>query len=272
MTDFNIYLDTISDDQSTSFRKVLWVYTNYDCNLRCTYCVAKSSPRTARREIEIETVKARVEQAQALGFEHIYFTGGEPFLLDSIYEMLAFASSRIPTTILTNAMLLQGKRLERLAEVRTDNLIIQVSLDGGSSETHDAYRGAGSWVKTVEGIKTLISMGFRVSLSTTETPANTAHLQEICAFREYLGIPEEDHFIRPLARRGFSKAGLEVSKANLAPEITLNKDAFYWHPLSTDTDMHVSDSDRLLSEVVEIIQAELVRSSQSNNNSHKTFQ
>ena len=24
----------------------LWIYTNYDCNLRCSYCVAKSSPNT----------------------------------------------------------------------------------------------------------------------------------------------------------------------------------------------------------------------------------
>ena len=22
----------------------LWIYTNYDCNLRCTYCVAESHP------------------------------------------------------------------------------------------------------------------------------------------------------------------------------------------------------------------------------------
>ena len=22
----------------------LWIYTNYECNIRCTYCVARSSP------------------------------------------------------------------------------------------------------------------------------------------------------------------------------------------------------------------------------------
>ena len=108
-------------------------------------------------------------------------------------------------------------------------------------------------------------------LSTTETPANTAHLQEIRALRQSLGISEDDHIIRPLARRGFSKAGLEVSKTNLAPEITLNNDGFYWHPLSTDPDMRVLDSDRSLLEVVEKIHAELDGLSQDGNNSHKTF-
>ena len=271
MTDFNIYSKRNSDDQPASFRRVLWFYTNYDCNLHCSYCVAESSPRAARREIGIDTVRARVEEAQVLEFEHVYFTGGEPFLLDSIYEMLDFAARRLPTTILTNAMLLQRNRLEQLAEIRTDNLIIQVSLDGGSPAHHDAYRGAGSWVKTVDGLKKLVDQGFRVRLSSTETPANTAHLQEICALRQSLGISEDDHIIRPLARRGFSKAGLEISKTNLAPEITLNNDGFYWHPLSTDPDMRVLNSDRSLSEVVEKIQAELDGSSQDDNNSHKTF-
>ena len=27
----------------------LWIYTNYDCNLRCSYCVARSSPNAPRR-------------------------------------------------------------------------------------------------------------------------------------------------------------------------------------------------------------------------------
>ena len=31
----------------------LWLYTNYDCNLRCSYCVAKSSPNAPRRALGI---------------------------------------------------------------------------------------------------------------------------------------------------------------------------------------------------------------------------
>ena len=27
----------------------LWLYTNFDCNLACTYCCVSSSPRTPRR-------------------------------------------------------------------------------------------------------------------------------------------------------------------------------------------------------------------------------
>ncbi len=218
----------------------LWIYTNYDCNLKCSYCVAKSGPNAPRRALGLENVKRLVEESVALGFEDVFFTGGEPFLLNEIYEMLAYSSARIKTTVLTNAMLLRGTRLEKLCAIANENLIVQVSLDGGRPEDHDAYRGPGTWEKTVEGIKLLQQAGFRVRLGTTETPVNSSHLDQLCEFHRSIGIPDEDHFIRPLAKRGYSREGLELGMGNLVPEITVNLDGVFWHPLSTDADMQVN--------------------------------
>lgn len=218
----------------------LWIYTNYDCNLRCSYCVAKSSPNAPRRAIGLANTKRLVDEALELGFTDIFFTGGEPFILNEIYDMLAHSSARVKTTVLTNAMLLRGPRLDKLVAIANENLVVQVSLDGGRAEDHDAYRGAGAWAKTIEGIKLLQERGFRVRLSTTETPANAPHLGLIAELRESLGIPEEDHFIRPLAKRGYSKEGLVLDMVSLVPELTVNLDGVFWHPLSTDADMQVS--------------------------------
>jgi len=226
---------------SPAFLWKLWIYTNYDCNLRCSYCVAKSSPNVPRRAIGLANTQRLVDEAVALGFDHLFFTGGEPFLLSDIYEMLAYSSARVTTTVLTNAMLLRGgARLDKLMAIANDNLIVQVSLDGGRAESHDAYRGAGTWDKTVEGIRALQERGFRVRLSTTETSANTNEMELVYAFRDSLGIPVEDHFLRPLAKRGYSKEGLELNMGNLVPELTVNVDGVFWHPLSTDADMQVS--------------------------------
>lgn len=218
----------------------LWIYTNYDCNLRCNYCVVRSSPNAPRRAIGAANASRLVDEAVALGFTEVFFTGGEPFILPDIYNMLAYSSARIRTSVLTNAMLLRGPRLEKLSAINNDNLIIQVSLDGATAAQHDAYRGKGSWDKAVEGIELLLARGFTVWLSTTETPANSAHLDDICALHRSMGIPDERHFVRPLARRGNSREGLEVHRGNLAPEITANLDGIFWHPLSTDADMQVS--------------------------------
>lgn len=235
----------------------LWVYTNYDCNLRCSYCVAKSSPNAPRRELGIQNVTRLIDEAVALDFDHVYFTGGEPFLLNEIYEMLAYSAARVKTTVLTNAMILRGRRLDQLAAIQHENLILQVSLDGGRPEHHDAYRGKGAWAKTVEGIHCLQERGFRVRIGTTETPVNSPFLHELCEFHRALGIPDQDHFVRPLAKRGFSREGIELGMHNLVPELTVNLDGVFWHPLSTDADMQVSRQIFPLEAAVSSIRAQL---------------
>ena len=248
---------TETDCTSPAFMWKLWLYTNYDCNLRCSYCVAKSGPNVLRRALGLANVQRLVDEAVTLGFSDVFFTGGEPFILKDICDMLAYSSARIKTIVLTNAMLLHTKRLDKLCEIANDNLIVQVSLDGGCPEDHDAYRGKGSWAKTVESIRLLQERGFRVRLSTTETPANSAHLEKVCEFHRSLDIPDEDHFVRPLAKRGYSKEGLELDMANLLPEVTVNLDGMFWHPLSTDADMQVSKKIFPLAEAVERIQGQL---------------
>jgi MoaA/NifB/PqqE/SkfB family radical SAM enzyme len=218
----------------------LWIYTNYDCNLKCAYCSVESSPTTPRRALNLAIVQQLIDEAVALNFSEVFFTGGEPFILDEIYAMLTYASVRMKTTVLTNAMLLKGTRLDRLSAIKNDNLIVQVSLDGAQADQHDAYRGAGSFAQTIQGIQALQANGFRVRVATTETSANSAHLAEVCEFHRALGIPDEDHLIRPLAKRGFSPDGMEVGIATLTPELTVNVEGVFWHPISTAGDMQIS--------------------------------
>ena len=245
----------VSDKPALAWK--LWIYTNYDCNIRCSYCVAKSGPNAPRRAIGLDNVKKIVDEAVSLGFDHIFFTGGEPFLLKEIYDMLAYSAANVKTNVLTNAMLFSPARLEKLKAINHPNLEIQVSLDGGCAEDHDAYRGKGTWDKTVAGIKLLQEAGFKIRLSTTETPANTAQLDMLFAFRDSLGIPAESHFVRPLAKRGFSKEGMELGVHNLLPELTINLDGVFWHPLSTDADMQVNKHIFPLSKSVERVNEHL---------------
>jgi hypothetical protein len=137
--------------------------------------------------------------------------------------------------------------------------VVQVSLDGATAEQHDAYRGAGTWAKTVEAIQRLQERGFRLRLSTTETPANAQHLEEVRAFGRSLGITGEDHLVRPLARRGFAQEGLEVGVDNLAPEVTVTAHGIFWHPVASPSsvDLRVRTELFPLSAAVECIQRQL---------------
>src|SRR5262249_25665839 len=82
--------------------------------------------------------------------------------------------------------------------------------------------------------------GVTVVIGSTETPANAPRLEGLRAFVAGLGIPEERHFIRPLARRGFSTEGIEVTATNLEPEVTVSVDGVYWHPLACEDDLLVT--------------------------------
>ena len=204
-------------------------------------------------------VRRLVGEAAALGFRHVFFTGGEPFILEEIYDMLAYASARLPTTVLTSAVLLRGKRLDQLCAIANHNLTVQVSLDGARPEHNDPFRGQGSWARTVEGLRLLTSRGLRVCISTTETPANAAHIEELRAFVGALGIGEEDHFVRPMARRGFAQEGVEVGMDTLVPEVTVTAGGVYWHPLISPnaSDMQVTQELFPLADAVEAIRHRL---------------
>ncbi len=95
----------------------LWVYSNFHCNLACGYCVVASSPSARKRELSAERLRALVDEALAEGFEELYLTGGEPFVHPEIVEVIEYASERMTTVVLTNAMLFTGRRRAELARL-----------------------------------------------------------------------------------------------------------------------------------------------------------
>jgi MoaA/NifB/PqqE/SkfB family radical SAM enzyme len=257
----------ISRDDQEGHRAVelpprLWVYTNYDCNLSCRYCLVSSSPWAERRGIGIERFRRLADEAIALGIDEVFLTGGEPFVLPEIYAMIHYVAPRVRTTVLSNAMLLRGKRLDRLVAVNSPNLRIQVSVDDAEPGLHDLYRGEGSWRKAVDGIRRLREAGLRVRVATTVTPELAPRLEAVRRFvREELGIPDEHHVVRPLLKRGFSVEGLEVDKSSLVPELTVDAAGAYWHPAGTDADLLVTtDTGTLRTALEQIARLTLARS------------
>ncbi|HEX5415450.1 MAG TPA: radical SAM protein [Chloroflexota bacterium] len=247
--------------QAVAIPPRLWVYTNYDCNLTCRYCLVSSSPWADRRGIGLDRFTTLVGQAIQLGIDELFLTGGEPFLVPEIYEMISLATPRVRTTVLSNAMVLRGRRLEKLLASNAPNLWIQVSVDDAEPGVHDLYRGDGSWRRAIDGIRLLKSAGVQVRVATTVTPELLPKLDRVRMFvRDTLGIPEADHIVRPLLKRGFAEAGLAVGKENLIPELTVDANGVYWHPAGTDADLQVTaDTSSLRGGLEEIARALLTR-------------
>ncbi len=223
---------------SPLFPARLWVYSNFHCNLACDYCVVASSPRARRRELAPERFAALVDEAVAEGFEELYVTGGEPFVHPEIEAMLEYAAERLDTVVLTNAMLFAGRRrgaLERLATL--PRLTLQSSVDGARAETHDRWRGAGSWARAMEGLALAAELGLPLRVAMTETPDNRDEVEELREILTAMGITGDAFSVRPLVQRGFA-AGLpgatQVSDALMVPELTITADGAHWHPVGGD--------------------------------------
>jgi organic radical activating enzyme len=191
----------------------LWLYANFDCNLHCDYCCVRSSPKVPRRELGLARVQRITGEAPELGVKEIFVTGGEPFLLENIGEILVCCAAAAPTTVLTNGMLFAGRRVESLAALPRDRIVLQISLDSATPELHDLHRGRGSWARAREGLQ----------------------------FLDEEKIASEDRVIRRVALRGSAAKGVALSRADLVPEVTITAEGVYWHPVGAqDADMLVT--------------------------------
>jgi pyruvate-formate lyase-activating enzyme len=212
----------------------VWVYTNFDCNLACDYCCARSSPKAERRAIGAERLQQIASEAAGAGVRELILTGGEPFLLNDLDALVNSCTDELPTTLLTNGMLFRGGRLERLRRMDRSRLTLQISVDSATPGIHDSHRGAGSWAKAVDGIRIAREEGFRVRVAAT-LPADHMHeLDPFHAFLDGIGISREDQVIRALAHRGVAAGGIELTVDSLIPEVTITADGVYWHPVAAD--------------------------------------
>jgi hypothetical protein len=222
---------------SALFPPRLWIYTNFHCNLACSYCSVASSPRARRRPLGLARFRELVDEAVAEGFREVYVTGGEPFLERDLVEMLLYATEALDVVCLTNAMLYQGWRRTQLKRLAGRNrLILQTSLDGAQPSFHDANRGSGAWAKAVAGLDLALSLGLPVRVGMTETPQNSAEIEPLRALLATKGIRGADFAVRALVKRGHSADGVDIHTGNTVPELTVTTDGWHWHPAGADLD------------------------------------
>ncbi len=119
----------------------VWFYSNYHCNLQCSYYLTESAPAVRRRELGEEAILARSREAAELGFEAFGVTGGEPFILDYMPALVAELGRRLPTVVLSNATLFNERRLREVEPLADLPVHIQISLDHPDPVENDEMRG-----------------------------------------------------------------------------------------------------------------------------------
>lgn len=233
----------------------VWFYANYHCNLECTYCLTESGPAVRRRMIEPTAMLDMARQARDLGFTGVGITGGEPFMVASMPDLVEAVSEILPVIVLSNATLFSGLRLERVAAFAGRDIQVQVSLDAPDAGPNDTKRGADNWATVAEAVPALVSRGVRVRLATTveEGTLEDADLDRLCALHRSWGVPDEDHVVRPIVARGRAQhdgIGVEANLGNLPAELCITADGAFWSAFGPTVVNGRLDTDLLITRTV----------------------
>jgi MoaA/NifB/PqqE/SkfB family radical SAM enzyme len=132
-------------------RRIVIELTNI-CNLHCSYCLRDDEAlyQTRARFFPIELLQRILRDArEAAGVSHVSFTGGEPTLhpqFGAILETVRGEGMR--ASFVTN-----GWHFDRLWPVldahRATVSVVSFSVDGATRETHDRWRGEGSFDRVI---------------------------------------------------------------------------------------------------------------------------
>jgi MoaA/NifB/PqqE/SkfB family radical SAM enzyme len=235
----------------------LWVYTNYHCNLTCTYCLTESAPSVARRQLPLDLLPEIAAEAREEGFTALGVTGGEPFLVPGLPRALAAMAAELPTLVLSNGTLFARRLLAELAPLAGPAFAVQISLDSAEPQANDEMRGPGNFARVVEAIPGLRALGIRVRVATTTEGLEPKSLARLCELHRSLGVPDEDHVVRPVVRRGRAVdhgLGVDAGLADLPAELTITAEGAFWSPFGPtvhggrlDTDLLITRTTRPLS-------------------------
>ena len=70
-------------DDGEVLLKRLWIYTNYDCNLSCSYCIAESFVGAERKGLTLPQVCRLIDEAVEIGMTELFLIATDPDLLIS---------------------------------------------------------------------------------------------------------------------------------------------------------------------------------------------
>jgi len=136
-------------------RMVFLEVTNY-CNFLCSFCPQGISARPPEH-MDTELAKDLIKQLYEAGYRNNFYFHilGEPLLHPDIFEIVEFASKRLPKSILfTNGSLLTSENVESVFEAQPHELMISMQMI--DEESFNLRGSSMSWDRYLSGIRNAV--------------------------------------------------------------------------------------------------------------------
>ena len=149
------------------------------CNQHCIYCEIGTSPSSTNSDtLTITDLKWVIDEMYINGIRKISLCGGEPFLFEGIFDVVAYAGMKnIRCSITTNGMngyLLNDMQLKTLKDWKTE---INISVDSFNEQVNAYTRGSAVALQNaLKSINRLTEKGIPVTVLTVISKFNCEDL------------------------------------------------------------------------------------------------
>ncbi|MCF7916163.1 MAG: radical SAM protein [Candidatus Omnitrophica bacterium] len=162
------------------------------CNRNCSYC-KRDYPFSGIKPPAIGKFLKVIDDFVSLGTRRFTLFGGEPLLYKDIEEIVRrIKFHKVNCSVMTN-----GSLIEQHKGLLKDIDLLTVSLDG-DQQSHDAYRGKGSYNEAICAIKLARSKGTQVQLLCTITNLTDLKLRHLFEIAEYYDCTIDFEQLNPL--------------------------------------------------------------------------
>ncbi|GAB4260844.1 putative heme d1 biosynthesis radical SAM protein NirJ2 [Thermincola ferriacetica] len=171
---------------------VSWNTTN-QCNMYCDHCYRDAGAK-ATEELNTEEGKALLDEIAKAGFKIMIFSGGEPFMREDIFDLVAHAKKLgLHPVFGTNGTLITPDVAKKLKELGV--MGVGISLDSLDKEKHDNLRKfKGAWDGAVQGMINCRDAGVPFQVHTTLMDWNYDEAEAITDFAVQIGAKAHHFF------------------------------------------------------------------------------
>jgi len=164
------------------------------CNLHCRHCYQTGTGNTELPLSEIKEIIGEIagtlsvwKKLYGVSFSPSFnITGGEPLLRRDLFDILSDITEHgFDTYLLTNGTLIDKKKAGELNALGVKG--VQVSIEG-TEATHESIRGKGSYYASINGVRSLLDAGLKVTLNVTLSALNADDFMALIGLSSDLGV------------------------------------------------------------------------------------
>ena len=195
------------------------------CNLHCSYCLRDDEAlyHSPAEFLSAEFLERVIDEARdVMGVSHLVFTGGEPTLHPQFTRLLEIGAAKG----LTMGFITNGWHFERIWPAalahRASIASIGFSVDGVTRESHDYWRGEGSFVRLVRAFARCHAYEIPFAVKIAIRRDTAANLEQIAIFAARMGAASLNFTHVLPTSAGENDSSLSLQERSLAEQEIAN--------------------------------------------------